>query len=56
MKKNFFTIAALFIVLTSHASTLPQPKAHISIKQPGNPAVTYDLHSTPKEVLPDYYG
>ena len=52
MKKNFFTIAALFIVLTSHASTLPQPKAHISIKQPGNPAVTYDLHSTPKEVLP----
>jgi len=52
MKKNFFTIAALFIVLTSHASTLPQPKAHISIKHPGNPAVTYDLLSTPKEKLP----
>ena len=52
MKKNFFTIAALFIVLTLQASTLPQPKAHISIKQPGNPAVTYDLLSTPKEKLP----
>ena len=52
MKKNFFTIAALFTILTLHASTLPQPKAHISIKQPGNPAVTYDLLSTPKEKLP----
>ena len=52
MKKTFFTIAALFIELTLQASTLPQPKAHISIKQPGNPAVTYDLLSTPKEKLP----
>ena len=52
MKKNYFAIAVLFIVSTLHASTLPQTKAHISIKQPGNPAVTYDLLSTPKEKLP----
>ena len=52
MKKICFTIAALFTIVTLQADTLPQPKEHIAIKQPGNSAVTFDLQSTPKEMLP----
>ena len=43
---------ALLIVNSAVAASAAQIKSHISIKQSGNPAVTYDLQTTPPEDLP----
>ena len=42
----------LLAVNSAVAASAAQIKSHISIKQPGNPAVTYDLQATPPEALP----
>ena len=52
MKIHHLLLAFLLAVNTAGAADIPQVKSHLSVKQPGNPAVTYDLQATSPEKLP----
>ena len=52
MKKTVLFIVALLATLNVSAELLPRIKTHISIKQPGNKAVKYELDTAAEKDLP----